>query len=157
MRWADGANLTLTRRSSAPSLGGLFNGALGFKAREVVVSVQGIFYVAAHVSDLARSKSFYSDKLGWKLETNEPTVAGFRFGAGYLVLSSDSTHPATHALTGGMHVAVQVTDIDAEYSKLIKSGVEVTELRTQPWGERNFSFRDPDGYEWSYGEVKQGA
>jgi len=50
------------------------------------MSVQGIFYVAARVSDLARSKRFYSEKLGWKLETDEPTVAGVRFGTGYLVL-----------------------------------------------------------------------
>jgi catechol 2,3-dioxygenase-like lactoylglutathione lyase family enzyme len=120
------------------------------------MSIQGIFYVAAHVSDLTRSKQFYSEKLGWKLETNEPTVAGFRFGSGYLILLSEPGHSGSKALPGGMHIAVQVTDIDTEYAKLKKTGVEVSELHSQPWGERNFSFHDPDGYEWSYGEIKGG-
>src|SRR5689334_8565217 len=113
----------------------------------MAVSIQGIFYVAVHVSDLARSRSFYADKLGWKLETIEATVAGLRFGAGYLVLLSDAS-AAAHAHPGGMHVAVLVEDIDAEYARLRDAGIEVGELRSQPWGERNFSFRDPDGYEW---------
>jgi len=117
------------------------------------VSVQGIFYIAAHVANLARSKQFYSEKLGWKLETNEPTVAGFRFGAGYLVLLADSAQGEQRNLAGGMHVAVQVNDIATEHGRLSASGVAVSELRSQPWGERNFSFRDPDGYEWSYGEI----
>ncbi len=86
----------------------------------------------------------------WKLETNEATVAGLRFGTGYLVLLA-SEAPAAQA--GGLHVAVSVDDIDGEHARLAAAGVSVSELRTQPWGERNFSFRDPDGYEWSYGQV----
>ena len=53
------------------------------------MSIKGIFYVALHVSDLATSKQFYADKLGWRLETDEPTVAGLRFGEGYVVLLAD--------------------------------------------------------------------
>jgi catechol 2,3-dioxygenase-like lactoylglutathione lyase family enzyme len=120
----------------------------------VKVSIQGIFYVAAHVSDLARSRQFYSERLGWKLETDGPTVAGLRFGAGYLVLLADHGSNAASSQPGGMHVAVQVSDIDSEHSRLAALGVPVSELRSQPWGERNFSFKDPDGYEWSYGEIK---
>jgi len=115
------------------------------------VSIQGVFYVSAHVSDLTRSKQFYSEKLGWKLGTNEPEVAGFHFGSGYLVLLADAAHAK---FAGGMHVAIRVSDIDAEYGRLVEAGVAVSELRRQPWGERNFSFHDPDGYEWSYGEIE---
>lgn len=118
------------------------------------MSIQGIFYVAVHVSDLARSRRFYAEQLGWKLETNEATVAGFRFGSGYLVLlAGPDSKAGSHA--GGMHVAVLVDDIDTEHARLRAAGVEVRPLLSQPWGERNFSFRDPDGYEWSYGQNGQ--
>ena len=41
---------------------------------------QGIFYVLILFSDLARSKRFYAESLGWKLGTDERDVAGFSFG-----------------------------------------------------------------------------
>jgi uncharacterized glyoxalase superfamily protein PhnB len=51
-----------------------------------------------------------------------------------------------------MHVAVQVDDANAEHARLQKLGVRVSTLHDQPWGERNFSFEDPDGYTWWYGQ-----
>jgi uncharacterized glyoxalase superfamily protein PhnB len=30
---------------------------------------------------------------------------------------------------------------------------QVSELVSQPWGEQSFRFTDPDGHEWSYGEI----
>lgn len=120
------------------------------------MSIEGIFYVTLHVSDLKRSRRFYSEKLNWKLETDEPTVAGLRFGSGYVVLLGEATS-AGSAQPGGMHVAVKVDGIDAEYTRLKGLGVQVSDLRSQPWGERNFSFKDPDGYEWSYGQSSGSA
>jgi catechol 2,3-dioxygenase-like lactoylglutathione lyase family enzyme len=96
------------------------------------------------------SKQFYSEKLGWKL-VRRPEVAGFYFGSGYLVLVADSAHTK---FAGGNARRDPVSDIDAEYGRLVEAGVAVSELRRQPWGERNFSFHDPDGYEWSYGEIE---
>lgn len=46
------------------------------------MTAKGIFYVFAFVSDLAGSKSFYAETLGWKLGTDEQDVAGFSFGSG---------------------------------------------------------------------------
>lgn len=38
-----------------------------------------------------------------------------------------------------------VNDIDAEYEKLIKLGVEIIEKpKLRPWGAKNMSFYDPD-------------
>ena len=48
------------------------------------MAIKGIFYVFALVSDMARSKKFYGETLGWKLGTDENDVAGFAFGSGYL-------------------------------------------------------------------------
>lgn len=118
------------------------------------MSIQGISYIAIHVSDLVRSKLFYKEKLGWKLETEGPTVAGLRFGEGYVVLLADTASTETGSHAGGMHAAVKVAGIDAEHAALKSRGVAVSALLSQPWGERNFSFKDPDGYEWSYGEMQ---
>ena len=112
----------------------------------------GIFYVFALVSDLERSKRFYGETLRWKLGTDERDVAGFAFGGGYLVLHADDRPPAARQYGGGMHVAVKVDDVDGEHVRLARLGVDVGELRDQPWGERNFYFDDPDGYRWAYGQ-----
>lgn len=115
----------------------------------------GVFYVFALVSDLARSKKFYGETLGWKLGTDEDDVAGFGFGSGYLVIRSDDRRGDARRYAGGMHVEVQVDDVDAGHARLSQLGVQVSELHDQPWGERNFSFADPDGYTWWYGQPKR--
>jgi catechol 2,3-dioxygenase-like lactoylglutathione lyase family enzyme len=116
------------------------------------VKATGIFYVLALVSDLARSKAFYGDKIGWKLTTDETRVAGFAFGAGYLVLHVDERRGDQRRYGGGMNVAVQVEDAAVERARLEKLGVPVSALMDQPWGERNFNFTDPDGYVWLVGQ-----
>ena len=119
------------------------------------MAATGIFYVFAFVSDLARSKRFYGEILGWKLGTDEPDVAGFSFGSGYLVVHTDDRREPIRCYAGGMQVEVRVDDVDAEHERLRKLGVAVSDLEDQPWGERNFSFVDPDGYRWSYGQPKR--
>src|SRR6185436_12887109 len=109
------------------------------------MATTGVFYVFALVSDMARSKKFYGETLGWKLGTEEGNVAGFSFGNGYLVVHADNESGAVRR-GGGMHVAVQVEDANAEHARLQKLGVKVTPLEDHHWGERNFSFSDPDGY-----------
>ena len=32
------------------------------------------------------------------------------------------------------------------------AGVPVSEIGNKPWGERKFTFTDPDGYTWAYGQ-----
>lgn len=116
------------------------------------MAIEGIFYVYADVSDLARAKRFYGEALGWKLNTDEPGVAGFWFGTGYLVARQDERAPGERGYAGGMHVAVRVDDLDAQHARLRERGVAVSPIHTRPWGERNFSFADPDGYLWEYGQ-----
>jgi catechol 2,3-dioxygenase-like lactoylglutathione lyase family enzyme len=119
------------------------------------MTAKGIFYVFAFVSDLARSKRFYGDVLGWQLGTDEADVAGFSFGSGYLVIHAEDRPQGARRYSGGMHVEVQVDDVDAEHARLLALGVKASDLQDQPWGERNFVFDDPDGYTWSYGQPKR--
>ena len=114
------------------------------------MAIKGIFYVFAEVSNLARSKKFYGQTLGWKLNTDEKDVAGFAFGNAYLVIHATDKQAQPTGPT--LYVEVQVDDVNAEYERLKGLGVEVSEPCDQHWGERNFSFRDPDGHMWFYGQ-----
>ena len=41
---------------------------------------------------------------------------------------------------------VDVEDVDAEYKRITDMGVPVeVELRNEPWGDRHFVLRDPNG------------
>jgi len=46
-------------------------------------------------------------------------------------------------------------DVARQVTRYPRLGVVVSELRDQPWGERNFYFDDPDGYVWAYGEPRR--
>jgi uncharacterized glyoxalase superfamily protein PhnB len=98
---------------------------------------------------------FYSETLGWQLGTDERDVAGLSFGTGYLVIRADERKEKGRSFAGGMYVTVQVEDVDAEHTRLKALGIGVSELYDQPWGERNFTFTDPDGYLWSYSQATQ--
>lgn len=116
------------------------------------MAIDGVFYVHIYVSDLSRTKRFYSEMLGWKLHTDLPNVAGFYFGTAYLVAVLEP-RPATERLyAGGMNVTVKVDDLDAQHAQLSERGVAVGEIRSHPWGQRDFAFTDPDGYMWEYGQ-----
>ena len=118
------------------------------------MAIKGMFYVFAEVSDLARSKKFYGETLGWKMNTDEKDVAGFAFGNAYLVIhaTGNQTRPSGSSL----YVEVQVDDVNAEHARLKGLGVKVSEPKDQHWGERNFSFVDPDGHTWFYGQSMHG-
>jgi len=117
------------------------------------MAVKGMFYVRLFVSDLERSKRFYRDSLGWRLDTDVPGVAGLWFGDAYVVLHEDSRPAAERIYGGGMTIEVKVDDIEVERTNLEGHAVGVSAIREQPWGERQFEFEDPDGYPWMYGQA----
>ena len=120
------------------------------------MAAKGVFYVFAYVSDFTRSKEFYGKTLGWKLGTDEKDVAGFAFGDGYLVIHADDRPDGARRYPGGMHLAVKVEDAKAEHVRLEQQGIAVSDLLDHPWGERSFSFTDPDGYTWYFGQAMGG-
>jgi catechol 2,3-dioxygenase-like lactoylglutathione lyase family enzyme len=118
------------------------------------MAIEGLFYIMILASDLERSKAFYRDKLGWRLDTDVPgQVAGFLFGEAYLVVSQDHRPTAERLYAGGSEFTVKVDDLDEHHRRLHEAGVAVSAMVVQPWGERNFGFKDPDGYPWLYGQA----
>lgn len=46
----------------------------------------------------------------------------------------------------GMWITVDVDDVDAQYARIRSLGVPIeVELRDEPWGDRHFAVRDPNG------------
>ena len=63
-------------------------------------------------------------------------------GAFLAILKYDNTNSGNP----NMNLAFTVDDVDKEYLRLIKLGVEILdEPTTRPWGARNMCFCDPDG------------
>src|SRR5688500_715929 len=116
------------------------------------MGVKGINCLSAHVSDLERSKHFYAEMLGWTIQTDEKHVAGLSFGQGYLVIHTDRRKGDSRRYAGGMYALVEVEDVAAEHARLKALGVPVTDLSNETWGHRTFTFTDPDGYVWQYGQ-----
>lgn len=102
------------------------------------------------VSDVKRSLGFYKDLLGFSEEFSfpgddgEPVFVSLALaGGGKLAIGG----PADIVKTASVAIWLYTDDVDAEVERLRAAGVEVTrEPVDQPWGERQASVADPDGY-----------
>jgi len=107
--------------------------------------------ISVPVSDQQQSKHFYRDVLGFDLVREEPMGPDSQWiqlapkGSAMtiaLVTWFDTMKP------GGLQgVMLNVDNIDAEYDRLSKLGLALTEVQEQPWG-RFTIFSDPDGNGW---------
>jgi PhnB protein len=98
------------------------------------------------VSDAAVSTRFYAEGLG--LPVTAPPEGGgatvLDLGSILLVLDADDDgrRPGEGAV---LHI--QVPNVDAFHQDLVGRGLKPDSAPTdQPWGERDFVLRDPDGY-----------
>jgi glyoxylase I family protein len=120
------------------------------------MKVAGLHHIAIICSDYGRSKRFYTEVLGlsviaenwraerqsWKLDLAVP-------GGGQVELFSfpaPAPRPSRPEAAGLRHLALSVTDIDAEIAALEAAGVAVEPVRVDPYtGARFTFFTDPDG------------
>ncbi len=103
------------------------------------------------VSDAQRAKAFYRDVLGFELIREEPMGPNMSWiqlaprGQGVtiaLVTWFEQMKP------GGLQgVMVNTPDIEAEHRSLTARGLQLGEIRQEPWG-RYAMFSDPDGNGW---------
>jgi len=112
--------------------------------------------VQVPVADVDRSKSFYTEKLGFVLDHDVEHIPGMRVvqltppgSAASIVIGTGMTSMAPGSLEG---LQLVVPDIDATQVELVRRGTGVSDI--QDMGGVKFAyFADPDGNRW----VLQGA
>lgn len=119
------------------------------------MKLEQIHHVAIIVSDYARAKAFYVDKLGLEVvrETRRPERGDIkldlRLGACELELfyKPDALRRPTRPEACGLrHLAFSVADVDAAVDWLRGLGIETEPVRLDPLtGEKITFFFDPDG------------
>jgi hypothetical protein len=120
------------------------------------------------VEDMARSKRFYTEGLGWKVkddygvsvffESDTGSIVGFygREGLADLV----GTSPEGDGFSGLVltYVVRSEARVDAIIAEAEKAGATILKpAGSLPWGGYGGAFADPDGYVWSLGYSAQGA
>jgi predicted enzyme related to lactoylglutathione lyase len=110
--------------------------------------ITGLDQLFLEVNNVEESARFYSDVLGFTLESYEPEVEPpiASLKAGSLKLGLVQQVETMLKRGRGVHVVLGVTDVDQFYEKVSSSGIYVTEPRDEGWGGRFVSFQDPDGY-----------
>jgi catechol 2,3-dioxygenase-like lactoylglutathione lyase family enzyme len=115
------------------------------------VAIKSFEIVSVPVSDQQRSKQFYRDVLGFELVREDPMGPG----QSWIQLAPKGS-PTTIALVtwfetmrpGGLQgVMLNVTDIERDHRELSQRGLELAEIKQEPWG-RFTTFQDPDGNGW---------
>lgn len=113
------------------------------------MGIEDVRVVSVPVSDQARSREFYVEKLGFELVRDDDSVPGIRWvqvtppGASTsltLVTWFESMPPGS--LRG---LVLVCDDLDRTFERLVSDGVEVERaLAEQPWGKEAV-IHDPDG------------
>jgi uncharacterized glyoxalase superfamily protein PhnB len=109
--------------------------------------------------DVEASIEFYTRKIGFEHAWSMPpgpddktTFACVKLGDAELLLGTIDFVPPEdrHKLGIGIQIYVEVPrgmDINALYVQASSSGATITRaIEDREWGERAFSFKDPDGY-----------
>ena len=104
------------------------------------------------VTDLARSLSFFTEKLGFETQFSygePPFYAQVARGAAHLNLRcvpEPLADPSLARREGYLAASICVDSIKELFLEYQANGVEFAQhLRTEPWGARTFIVADPDG------------
>jgi uncharacterized glyoxalase superfamily protein PhnB len=115
-----------------------------------------------------RSISFYKDAMGFTLQRAEPadapTFASLERGDVSVMLSPFGAMAEEWAMVGlagnrrgaGGPVSfyIEAADIEAAYQQAQDGGATVVDpLAARPWGQREFTVADPDGFWWAVWQV----
>jgi catechol 2,3-dioxygenase-like lactoylglutathione lyase family enzyme len=118
--------------------------------------------VVVPVTDIDRAKSFYLDKLGFRLDADIKPNDQMRVvhmtppgSACSVVVGPAVVSPGTD-FGAGARLQLVVTDIDAARAELAGRGVDVSDVQTldQRDGGKFIFFTDPDGNNWAVQEVR---
>ena len=110
--------------------------------------VTGLDLLFLEVNNLEESLSFYSERLGFEIESrnpdNEPPMATVRAGA--LKINLVQQLETMLKRGRGVHFVLGVDNVDALFERLSAMDSSIHEPRDEGWGGRFVSLQDPDGY-----------
>ncbi|PRC91576.1 VOC family protein [Solimicrobium silvestre] len=115
------------------------------------MSIISFEIISVPVSDQSKSKHFYQEILGFELIREESMGPAMQ----WIQLAPKGCATTIALVTwlekmppGGLQgVMLNVTDIDQDHATLSARGVQLSEIRQEPWG-RYSMFNDPDGNGW---------
>lgn len=102
---------------------------------------------------LAETKAFYTEKLGFGVTFENEFylllhTPNHQAEISFLLPNHPSQQPLFHpAFQGqGVYLTIEVEDVDGLYIDLKTKGVHIeVEIRDEPWGDRHFAIKDPNG------------
>lgn len=120
-----------------------------------MLSLKGIHHIAIITSDYEKSKRFYTEILGFKIdsEVNREERQSFKLdlslNGDYVIELFSFPNPPKRASrpesTGLRHLAFKVDNIEEAISELIKQGVQPEPIRIDELTGKKFTFfSDPD-------------
>lgn len=119
----------------------------------------GVHHIALRVTDLERSKSFYTETLGFPVVAELPGLVLFTAGeAVFGIRAPDERSPKGDAFdpfrVGLDHVALICEDeaeLERVAGRLEEEGIWNTGTKLDDaLGKRYVAFKDPDGIKWEY-------
>jgi len=104
----------------------------------------GLNFVMLYVPDIEQARAFYTEKLGFVVEGQQPGFIQFKQNAGMSALFAlqEQAGVSPHQ---GVELWWSVDNADATYATLLATGVEtVSQPTDEPFG-RAFTIKDPAG------------
>lgn len=109
----------------------------------VSTAMVSLGHVHLPVSDLARSRVFYTETMGLEIGYEDEAMIYFPSVGLIIDQARDETHIGPGTILG-----LNCDDADSEYENLRRRGALLEETpQDRPWGVRNFYLSDPDGHQ----------
>ena len=118
------------------------------------MKIKSVSGFACFVKNLDKTVKFY-EALGFetrKREADHATLYSNWFWIDFLAISKNeravyAKEAKAPAKGAGFFMYLSVDDVDAVHKQLLSKGIQPKTLpQDQPWGNREFLLRDPDGY-----------
>lgn len=101
---------------------------------EVCIETNDVLKVAGFYRQILGMESFEKDEIHQVIISEDVALTVYNDG-----------NPKNNQ-NQNISLAFTVSDVDAEFERLLKLGIEIVEPpTTRPWGARNMHFCDPDG------------
>lgn len=120
-----------------------------------MLSLKGVHHIAIICSDYQKSKSFYTDVLGFQIvrevyrEERRSYKLDLSLNGQYIIelfsFPDPPQRPSRPEATGLRHLAFEVDDVDHIVTELLKWNVEAEPVRVDEFTGKRFTFiQDPD-------------